>query len=206
MILERADFRQLRLPLALALLLAGMGAGALVFSESKRAEAEQLKKAGHERLMAARNRLAKVSEEELNIRNDLAQFKKFENRRMTGAEKRLEWIEAIAAIRERRRLFQVQYNLEPRRAVDYPGTAQNQTGTGAIFMASRLKLELTLLHEQDLLDFLSDLSASGGSFASLRSCSISRVEGVSSGGGPLRPRLRATCVMDMITLNEPGKV
>lgn len=205
MMLERADLRQLRLPLALALLLAGMGVAALIFSDAMLAESHQLKKAAHDQLVAAKDRLAKVSDEEREIRSSLAELKKFQDRRMTGAERRLEWIETITAIRERRRIFQVQYNLAPRRGVDYPGLTQNKTSTGAIFMASAMKLELALLHEEDLFNFFADLRASGESFASLRSCSISRAEGVFTAGGPMRPRLRASCVVDMITINEAGK-
>ena len=202
MMLERSDLKRLRAPFVAALLLAGIGAAALVSTENNLAEAEQLRKAGHERLVAARNQLAKVSEEEQEIRNNLVQFKQISDRGMTGAEKRLEWIETLAAIQKKRRMFQVQYTLEPQRAVDYPGMAQNQKGGAGIFMASRVKLELQLLHEEDLLNFFADLRASGASFASLRSCSISR-EGIGSGGGPLRPRLRASCVIDMITLKAP---
>ena len=205
MMLERPDLRRLRIPFAAALLLAGIGAAALVFSESNLAEAEKLKGAQHDRLVAARDRLAKVSEEEQEIRNTLVQFKQIADLGMAGAEKRLEWIEALVDIQKKRRLFQVQYTLEPQRAVDYPGMAQNQKGGGAIFMASKLKLELQLLHEQDLLNFLADLRALGESFASLRSCSISRTPGVGSGGGPMRPRLQASCVIDMITLKAPNK-
>ena len=204
MMLERSDLKRLRAPFVAALLLAGIGAAALVSTENNLAEAEQLRKAGHERLVAARNQLAKVSEEEQEIRNNLVQFKQISDRGMTGAEKRLEWIETLAAIQKKRRMFQVQYTLEPQRAVDYPGMAQNQKGGAGIFMASRVKLELQLLHEEDLLNFFADLRASGASFASLRSCSISR-EGIGSGGGPLRPRLRASCVIDMITLKAPDK-
>ena len=204
MMLERSDLKRLRAPFVAALLLAGIGAAALVSTENNLAEAEQLRKAGHERLVAARNQLAKVSEEEQEIRNNLVQFKQISDRGMTGAEKRLEWIETLAAIQKKRRMFQVQYTLEPQRAVDYPGMAQNQKGGAGIFMASRVKLELQLLHEEDLLNFFADLRASGASFASLRSCSISR-EGIGSGGGPLRPRLRASCDIDMITLKAPDK-
>jgi len=205
MMLERSDLKRLRLPFVAALLLAGMGAAALVFSENNLAETEQLRKAGHDRLVAARDQLARVSEEEQEIRNNLVQFKQISDRGMTGAEKRLEWIETLAAIQKKRRLFQVQYTLEPQRAVDYPGMIQNQKGGAGIFMASRVKLELQLLHEEDLLNFFADLRASHESFASLRSCSVSRIEGVFAGGGPMRPRLRASCLVDMITLKTPDK-
>lgn len=205
MMLERPDLKRLRVPFAVALLLAGIGAAALVYSANNLAEAEKLKSAEHERLVAARDRLAKVSEEEQEIRSHLVQFKQFADLGMTGGEKRLEWIEALVEIQKKRRLFQVQYTLEPQRALDYPGIAQFQKSGGGSFMASRLKLELLLLHEEDLLNFLADLRAAGGSFASARSCSISRAEGVSAAGGPMRPRLRASCVVDMITLKAPDK-
>lgn len=205
MMLERPDLRRLAVPFAAALLLAGIGAAALVLTESSLAEAEKLKNAQHERLVAARDRLAKVSEEEQEIRTNLVQFKKVSDLGMAAGEKRLEWIEALVAIQKNRRLFQVQYTLEPQRGVDYPGLTQQQKGGGAIFMASRLKLELLLLHEEDLLNFLADLRSLGDSFPSLRSCSISRTESVFAAGGPMRPRLRASCVVDMITLKAADK-
>ena len=84
MMLERADLRRLRVPFVAALLLAGIGAAALVFSENNLAEAEKLEKTEHNRLVAARDRLAKVSEEEQAIRSHLAQFKRFADLGMTG--------------------------------------------------------------------------------------------------------------------------
>ena len=205
MMLEGPDLRRLRLPFVAALLLAGIGAAALVFSERNLAEIENLKRAQHDRLVAARDRLAKVSEEEQEIRNNLVQFKKIADLGMAGAERRLEWIESLVEIQKKRRLFQIQYTLEPQRAVDYPGVTQSQTGGGGIFMASRLKLELLLLHEEDLLNLLADVKALGASFASLRSCSLSRTEVVFAAGGPMRPRLRASCVVDMISLKAPDR-
>jgi len=205
MMLERSELKRLRLPLAAALLLSGLGIAALVYSEYYLADVEKLKNEGHARLVATRDRLTKVSEEEQEIRSNLVQFKQFEDRGMAGAERRLEWIEILAAIRQKRRLFQVQYNLDPQRPVDYPGVADDQKGAGAIFIANRVKLNLSLLHEEDLLNFLADLGASAGSFASLRSCSITRTERGGVGGGPLRPRLRADCVVDMITLRARDK-
>ena len=203
--LERAELKRLRLPLLAALLLSGLGGAAVVYSEGNRADAEKLRKEGHARLVATRDRLTKVSEEEQEIRNNLVRFKQYEERGMTGAEKRLEWIEALTAIRQKRHLFQVQYNLESQRPVDYPGVAQDQKGGSAIFIANRVKLDLSLLHEEDLLNFLADLSGSAGSFASLRSCTIARTERGGPGGGPLRARLRANCAVDMITLKGRDK-
>jgi hypothetical protein len=201
--IARSDLKRLRIPFIAALLLAGLGVSALVYTENNLAEAERLRNAGHDRFMAAKTQLAKVSDEEQEIRNHLVQFNQLSDRGMTGVEKRLEWIENFAAIQKKRRLFQVQYTLEPQRAVDYPGAAE-KGGAGG-FMASRVKLELQLLHEEDLLNFLADVRAAGESFASLRSCSIARAEGVGAAGGPLRARLRASCALDMITLKAQAQ-
>lgn len=199
--LERSDLKRLRIAFVAALLLAGVGVAALVFTENGLAEAERLKKGGHDRLVAARSQLAKVSEEEQEIRNNLVQFKQISDRGMTGVENRLDWIETLTAIQKKRRLFQVQYTLEPKRPVDYPGLTQK--GDAGIFMASRVKLELLLLHEEDLLNFFADLRTSSGSFVVPRGCNITR-EPIGAGGGPLRARLRASCVVDMITLKAPA--
>ena len=112
MMLEPADLKRLRLPFAAALLLSSLGVAAVVYSQKNLADAERLKSEGHARLVATRDRLTKVSQEEQEIRSNLVQFKQFEDRGMAGAEKRLEWIEALAAVRQKRRLFQVQYSLD----------------------------------------------------------------------------------------------
>jgi hypothetical protein len=201
MMLARADLKRLRMPLVVALLLAGVGVGALLFAEQKGAEAQLSKKAGEERLAAASIRLAKVAEEEQEISNNLVQFRRFAEKGMTSGEKRLEWIEALAAIRQQRRLFEVHYNLERQRPVDFPGIKS----TEPIFMATKLKLEMLLLHEEDLLRVLGDLNTSSQFFSSLRNCTITRAEAASAVAGPIRPRLRADCAVDIITLKAPDK-
>ena len=205
MMLEPSDLKRLRLPFAAALVLVGIGIAAVLPSENYLAQARILKKAAHDQLAAAKDRVAKVSEEEAEIRSNLVTFQKIVNLGMTGEEKRLEWIEALAAIQKQRRLFEVHYNLDPQRPVDYPGTVQGPKSGDAVFMATRLKLDLLLLHEEDLLNFLADLKAHGESYASVRSCSVSRTDSPSTGGGPLRPRLGANCIVDMITLKAADK-
>jgi len=201
MMLARADLKRLRLPFAAALVLAGIGVSGLMYAERQAVDAQRAKKAGEERLAAATIRLAKVAEEEQEISNNLIQFRRFSERGMTSGEKRLEWIEALAAIRQQRRLFEVHYNLGRQRPVDYPGTKSKE----AIFMASRLRLEMLLLHEEDLLRVLGDLNTSREFFSALRSCSVRRADGAAGAGGPVRPRLMAECEVDIITLKASDK-
>ena len=199
MMLEREDLKRLRLPTAIALLLAGIGVAALLYAENRVAQLQTQKKAVHDAFTAANNRLAKVSEEEQEIRTDLGKFRQFTDRKMTGPESRLEWIETLSTIRQQRRLFEVHYSLDRQRPVDYSGIKN------PVFQANRMRLGMLLLHENDLLNFLADLSSTSPSFPALRSCTIARAEAATGGGGPLRPRVRAECTVDMITLKAPEK-
>ena len=67
--------------------------------------------------------------------------------------------------------------------------------------SSALKVELALLHEGDLLGFLSDLRASGNAYYSVRQCSVGRTADAVP-AARVAPRLRATCQIDLITLAE----
>ena len=70
---------------------------------------------------------------------------------MIGEEARLEWIELLNEIRERRRLPGIRYEFAPRRPLD-----RDQTGAFGLY-ASAMKLQARLLHEEDLTRLLSDL-------------------------------------------------
>jgi hypothetical protein len=62
-----------------------------------------------------------------------------------------------------------------------------------------MKVDLALLHEEDLLRFLSDLRASGNAYYSVKKCSVART-GPTATGATLIPRLRADCSIDLITI------
>jgi hypothetical protein len=60
-------------------------------------------------------------------------------------------------------------------------------------------VELALLHEGDLLNFLADLRESGNAYYSIKHCSLSRTGAAPATAG-LAPRLRAECEIDLITI------
>jgi len=64
-----------------------------------------------------------------------------------------------------------------------------------------MRLELPLLHEGDLFAFLGDLSRALKSHVLLRSCSIQRADR-GAGDRGLSPRLRADCVLDLVTIRD----
>jgi hypothetical protein len=66
-----------------------------------------------------------------------------------------------------------------------------------------MRVDLALLHEEDLLRFLSDLRNSGNAYYSPRRCTLSRT-GQAATGTAIMPRLRAECDIDLITLLDGG--
>ena len=196
--IARQDLRRLRLPLAATLVLAAAGAAVVLVTQYYHSLGVQQRQGPLAERKAAQDRVAKVEEEERDIRGNLVHYRKLVEHGIVGPEHRLDWIDAIAAIKNARRLFEIRYAIEPQRPLDYPGIA---TKGSAAFMVSRMKLDMLLLHEEDLLGFLADLNAAAKAYVSVRNCSVTRAQE----GAPTRtigPKLRAACTVDLITLRE----
>jgi hypothetical protein len=71
------------------------------------------------------------------------------------------------------------------------------------FFASTMRVQLALLHEEDLLRFLADLRDSGNAYYSVRHCSMTRIAQPPA-GVQISPRLRGECDIDLITIVDRG--
>ncbi len=197
--LRAQDWKKLAAPLAAALALAAAGAALLVHARHTLAREQQLLAAARAERAQAVERLARIAEEEREVREKLALYQRLKEAGILGEERRLEWVDAIARIRAGRELPDLRYQVEPRRKLhSVPGKPASVD-----FYASTMNVELGLLHEGDLLGFLADLRAMGYAFVSVRRCSIARSAQPASGAG-LAPRLRASCTIDLITVLDRG--
>jgi cell division protein FtsB len=194
---SRDDLKRLRVPLALAVLLSALGAACLATSGYYLDAAKSARDASRQTRVGAQERMAKVSEEEREIRENLVHYEQMQLRGMVGEQNRLDWIESIARIKNDRKLFEIRYNIEAQRSLDYPGVI----ATGAAdFVVSRVRLNMLLLHEGDLLNFLADLQAAGKAHVSVRRCSVTRIERGAPSATALQPRLRAECLVDLVSV------
>jgi hypothetical protein len=194
----RDDLKRLRMPLAVAITLLVLGAASLIASGYYLDEARTARDATRLTRVAAQERVLRVAEEEREIRDDLVYYEQMGQRGVVGEQSRLDWIESIARIKNDRKLFEIRYNFEAQRPLDYPGLVA--TGT-ADFVVSRLKLDMLLLHEGDLLNFLADLQAGIKAHVSVRNCAVTRIErGAAPGATTLQPRLRAECQVDLVSV------
>ena len=76
---------------------------------------------------------------------------------------------------------------------------------GVDFYASTMKVDIALLHEGDLINFLADLTSIKSSYVSVQRCQTTRVDrGTQSTS--VQPRLRSECQIDLIVLRESRPV
>ena len=197
---SRTDLKRLRLPLAACLVLVLAGAGCYFAADRYLQQTKKLAAAVSAQRAEIQAKLASASEEEREIKASLQQYQALAARGMVGEEKRLDWVDTVTAIKNERRLFEIRYSIEPQEELDYSGFTP---GSGVKFMASRVKMNLQLLHEGDLLDFVDELARRGKPYLSVRSCDVRRESRGS--GKTLAPRLRADCVFDLITIRHDKK-
>lgn len=194
------DFLRIRWSLVfllLALLLAfGITTTSTKLVEKAQAEKQQLES----RQRDIRARLSRAPEEERELRGKIALFQQLQERGIIGQEERLNWVEQIARIKTARRLFDFQYEIAPQKPL-----ADSLLPGGAVagdyeFMSSTMSLQMPLLHENDLLDFLGDLRKTVHAHLLVRNCAIERMPQAQDRG--VAAQLRATCAIDWITLRE----
>ncbi len=194
----RDDLKRLRLPLALAVVLLALGIAGLVMSDYYLDGAKGVRDANRQSRVAAQERVSKVSEEDREIRENLVYYEQMRRHGMMGEQNRLDWIDSIAKIKSDRKLFEIKYSIEAQKSLDYPGLA---AAGSTEFVVSRMRLEMMLLHEEDLLDFLNDLQAAGKAHVAVRHCSVTRVErGAAPTATALQPRLHAECQVDLVSV------
>ena len=197
MTFTRDELKSLVLPLIVALALVALGFVLIkLASDSRREASGRLAAARAERNQSA-ERLARIAEEEREVKAKLDVYRQLTQLRVLGEERRLEWADAIARIRTQRELLDLRYRVERQQLlVSVPGKP-----AGVDFFASTMQVTMALLHEEDLLRFLADLRASGNAYYSVRRCLVTR-SGPSAGGTALAPRLRAECNIDLITIMD----
>src|SRR4051812_43864630 len=184
--IRREDLKRLRVTAAAAAILTALGLAATAISDRHLVLATKARDAARAQRSAAQERVSKVSEEEREIRESLIFYRRMQRQGMIGGENRLDWIDAIAKIKSERKLFEIKYNIDAQKPLDYPGVVSAKSMD---FFVSRMKLDMLLLHEEDLLNFLADLRTVGKSHVSVRHCSVSRVErSPASPGQALFPR------------------
>ena len=191
------DLKKLAVPLLVLVALLAGGAGLILWVQFEQKAAQRQLAAARAERAQAQERLTRIAEEEKEVNDKLAVYRRLKSLHILGEEQRLEWADSMTRIRTSRELLDLRYRVDRQRLI---GTSAGKPA-GVEFFASTMKVEIALLHEGDLLTFLRDLRDSGNAYYSIKRCAISRT-GTAPTGSSIVPRLRAECEIDLITIMD----
>ncbi|MFZ6843875.1 hypothetical protein [Undibacterium sp. RuTC16W] len=144
-------------------------------------------------LMDAQTKFTAATNQKNDIRDYQQKYIQLVQSGFVAQEKRLDTIEQIYQIQENRKLLPIVYEIYPQQiAVVDPAI---QTGELEIH-GSKIQLRMRLLHEMDLLNFVSDLNSRG--VFSPQSCSIKPNDSVRDSA--IAAQLQAECTLYWITI------
>lgn len=197
--IAQQDYKQLRLPLVVAAMLMSMGIACVVVSETWLIEARKTQETTKKSSEQARKQVDQVAEEEREIKENMLWYARMASRGMVDQENRLDLIDSIAKIKADRKLYEIRYNLDAQRLLSYPGL----TPAGEVdLVASRMRLEMQLLTEEDLLKFLADINAAALSHVLLRHCTLDRIERGPAQALAAVPRIGSICELDLVMVKR----
>jgi len=193
------ELKRLLPPLLGALALLALGALLIWWADGSLRGAQRALAAAQAERKQSAERLARIAEEEREVKANLDVYQRLKQLNVLGGERRLEWADAIARIRSQRELLDLRYRVERQKLLSaVPGKPANVE-----FYASTMSVDLALLHEEDLLRFLADLRASGNAYYSVKQCTLQRT-GLGATGSSITPRLRGDCIIDLVTIVDGG--
>ncbi len=152
-------------------------------------------------LRAARDKFRTIDEQEAMIATYYPQFQELERQGIVGQERRLDWIENLSQADENLKLPKLAYSIDTQE----PFTAEFPLARGAYELyASKMDLQLGLLHGQDLFSLLSWLDDDAQGLYSVGACDLVRT--LDDPGSPRRTHVTSNCELLWYTIKKPGDV
>ncbi len=192
---DLADLRKLQPSIVAAVAMLAVGAALLYVSKNARDSAQLARLAATAQRDEADGKLKRVRDEETEIKQKSILFNTLQERGMIGEEQRLDWVELLKDIRDKRRLIDLQYEIAPQRLLD------GKSPGDFAFFASSMKVQMKLLHEEDLTRLLGDLGRQAKALILIKSCNVERLPPTADERGAWA-NLLADCEIDWLTLRE----
>jgi len=197
--MNAAELKALQAPLVILIIVLGLAAGLIyeldqMLTGSKRELGQQ-----QAQMREARTRLQKSGEEKELIVRYLPNYQYLQRVGFVGDEQRLNWLEGLRLSNQEAQLFGVQYQIGSQQP--YPYAAELNPGQLTIHQ-SIMKLSFQLLHEGDLMSFLTALGKQGAGFFAVNECKLNRL--AAAGSIRYQPNLAAECDIAWITLRPAG--
>ena len=184
----------------IALVLATLVAGsALAASKAFMNRQENALQRERSAFLAARSQYHALDEEEDIIATYLPRYLALEEAGIIGREQRLDWIDVLREAARASRVQSLSYVLDAQQRFD-PGFTLN-VGDYALYVSS-MRLDIGLLHEGDLLEFIDRLRAQMPGLFGINGCRMTRANGALRMAADA-VNVDAQCQVNFYTLRRP---
>lgn len=143
----------------------------------------------------ASSRLQKADEEIKQILQYKNDYEKLRQKGFIGGEQRINWLDMLRQANQQLGLFGIQYQIEPQQP--YSGKLNLNLG-GYQLQQSTMKLEFGLLHEEDLMRFINQVSAQEAGIFVLDKCALSRNQATETPS--VQQNIKAQCELLWLSL------
>ncbi|MBI5007502.1 MAG: hypothetical protein HZB95_10350 [Nitrosomonadales bacterium] len=177
--------------LALSIALAG---GMITYSDSYREQSQKARLEAQQQLTNARTQLIAAQGDLENMSAYSLEYVALQDQKVIGSEQRLDWIEGMERLRQQSLVLDFKYTIAPQQA--YAPNPPLDAGNFAL-NRSNMSLQIDLLHEEQLLKFVSALRAQLKGWFMLDGCNLSRA----IPGSEASP-LKAECTGGLFTMKN----
>lgn len=199
MTLSRRDLPKLWLPLLAALLLF-IVAGLLARGSQRDAgQAEDQRNAASAAKNRIELRLRQVRTEEQEIKDRSQILQQLQDSGITGEERRLDWMEMLRDLQRELRIPGMTYEFGAQTSLDNADRSADHSAHA--WFSSPMRLQLRLLHEEDLLNFLARVQKDAPALVIVRGCKLSPLSRPADGREALA-QLGAECEMQWLTVRR----
>ena len=191
--------RACKFPLALLALVIVTALAALHHAEAERNEAQTTLTRTQREEAARRAAQAHEAAERTELAALEQRFQTLQEAGIFGEEKRLDWIDALNDIRRQRGLFKIDYEIGPQQSADpaLVGPANPEWS----WRMSPMRIQLTALHEGDVLNLLRDLREQSRPWLHVQNCNLQRAASPRPQGPAAQ--LTAECQLQWISARPP---
>lgn len=189
------DFRHLRVAVLVFAVAAGCAIAAVAYTRLLWHEARERQVLAAQARDLARLQFAQVEQEKRDIALFQPIYRQLLARRLVGVENRLDWLDALRQLQDQYRLPAIAYDIAPRQPVVV--SPAMELGRYRLY-ATRMRVQVDLLHEGDLFLLLSGLRAQGHS--TVQECTLKRP--ASAPNTALAPTVTAACTLNWVTLAD----
>lgn len=186
----------LKAPLALLVIVAVAGAGAVSWTRTLIVQDQRTLSAQENQLKEARNRFQRSGDERDLIVKFMPPYQELRTRGLIGPEQRINWLDALRVSNQQAQLFGAEYQVSTQQPYPY---AQEFNATRLGMAQSLMKLNLRLAHEGELMRFFRLLDGQHAGIFDINQCVLERTG--TSTLTPQQPNLRVECELAWITLN-----